>query len=597
MSSRARRWSQLATAVVAVLVVLTGCVQVPTAGPIQKVDRQQGSCQSCVNVQVAPPTAGDPPKQIVEAYLRATSNYQPGYSVARQFLTKAAAERWRPEDGASIYSGKPSENGDRVTLNGTLVGSLAPDRTYTAQNKGLNWDFGLVRENGEWRISRPPKGLMVTEYSFIQFYQAYQVYFIGNDTSLVPQRIYLPTLRSPANVASALLTALLGGPSEWLGPAVDSALPPDPTKSVGSVTITDSIAEVPLSEAVLTLPDQQRSLMAAQIVFTLKQAPGVKGVLITVNKQPYRVLESDPQSLVIPVDAFSRDIDPVPMVSGDQLYAVHGGVLSVVTATNNTAQVKAIEGDLGKGRHVVDSLGVSVNGTDLAVVTQDRTTLRRVLTATGDVTTLKSGLSDLLRPQFTRYGEVWALGRQEGKQKLWLFTADTDIEQPKTEVTPIEVDTPVLDSGEVTAFRISPDGCRIALVRKTGKGSELGLARIIRGEDKVTVDGWRIVDVRETDGTQITRMADVAWLDATELLLLGAATKDGPMGPVRVTGDGSRIAAERGEPLDWRAQELTVLSRPQTTIVVGADGKTWRDDGSSQWLPFLDHVKTIAYPG
>jgi hypothetical protein len=230
-------------------------------------------------------------------------------------------------------------------------------------------------------------------------------------------------------------------------------------------------------------------------------------------------------------------------------------------------------------------------------VTQDRTTLRRVLTATGDVTTLKSGLTDLLRPQFTRYGEVWALGRQEGNQKLWLFTAETDIEQPKTEVTPIEVDTPVLDSGGVTAFRISPDGCRIALVRKTGKGSELGLARIIRGEDKVTVDGWRTVDVRETDGTRITRMADVAWLDATELLLLGAATKDGPMGPVRVTGDGSRIAAERGEPLDWRAQELTVLSRPQTTIVVGADGKTWRDDGSSQWLPFLDHVKTIAYPG
>ena len=39
-----------------------------------------------------------------------------------------------------------------------------------------------------------------------------------------------------------------------------------------------------------------------------------------------------------------------------------------------------------------------------------------------------------------------------------------------------------------------------------------------------------------------------------------------------------------------------MLSRPQTMIVVGADGKTWRDDGN-QWLPFLDNIQTIAYPG
>jgi hypothetical protein len=94
----------------------------------------------------------------------------------------------------------------------------------------------------------------------------------------------------------------------------------------------------------------------------------------------------------------------------------------------------------------------------------------------------------------------------------------------------------------------------------------------------------------------VTQIADVAWLDASELLLLGAATKEAALAPVRVTVDSSRITAESGEPLGWNPQELTVLSRPQTTVVVTVDGKTWRDDGS-QWLPFLDHVKTIAYPG
>ncbi len=130
---------------------------------------------------------------------------------------------------------------------------------------------------------------MVAEYSFTSFYQPYDLYFVGNGSSLVPDPIYLPSLSNPANVASALMKALLNGPSEWLKPAVSSAIPPNTRLSVDSVTITDGIAEVPLSDSVLALPDPQRSLLAAQIVYTLKQVGGVKGVAIKVNQQPYRV--------------------------------------------------------------------------------------------------------------------------------------------------------------------------------------------------------------------------------------------------------------------------------------------------------------------
>jgi hypothetical protein len=64
-----------------------------------------------------------------------------------------------------------------------------------------------------------------------------------------------------------------------------------------------------------------------------------------------------------------------------------------------------------------------------------------------------------------------------------------------------------------------------------------------------------------------------------------------------VAADGSRIASVSDQPPAWDAQELTVLSRPQTTVVVGARGSTWRNSGN-QWLPFLeDNVKTITYPG
>ena len=78
------------------------------------------------------------------------------------------------------------------------------------------------------------------------------------------------------------------------------------------MTITNGIAEVALSDVVLALPDARRSLMAAQIVYTLKQVSGVKGVLITVNQAAAPGAGGDPTSLVIAVDAFSREIEPVP---------------------------------------------------------------------------------------------------------------------------------------------------------------------------------------------------------------------------------------------------------------------------------------------
>ena len=43
-----------------------------------------------------------------------------------------------------------------------------------------------------------------------------------------------------------------------------------------------------------------------------------------------------------------------------------------------------------------------------------------------------------------------------------------------------EVEAPVLDEGEITAFRISPDGARMAMVRTVPGGFELGLAKILR---------------------------------------------------------------------------------------------------------------------
>ncbi len=144
------------------------------------------------------------------------------------------------------------------------------------------------------------------------------------------------------------------------------------------MTITDGIAEVPLSDSVLALPDPQRSLLAAQIVYTLKQAGGVKGVVIKVNQQPYRVPGSDPNSLGDlgrrPFRVTSTRFRSWPANSCTRSTAV--GSVKQVSTTNDSPTMSALPRPLGHGKYPVDALAVSVTNTDLAATTNGRTTLR-----------------------------------------------------------------------------------------------------------------------------------------------------------------------------------------------------------------------------
>jgi hypothetical protein len=575
-----------ASALALLLAVLAGCVSVPTAGPLDKVEGRQPGCQNCVNVEVAAPTPGLDPKQIVEGYLRATSNYQPNYAVAKKFLTKTAAEKWSPEAGAWIYDGAPAADGNKVTLEGRLIGVLDGNRSYTAKDIKLRGvDFGLVKEDGEWRISTPPPGLLVTAYSFSRFYQPYSLYFIGNGNSLVPDPIYLPSLRSQSNIASVLVKALLHGPSPWLKPASTTAIPATAALSGDAVTIEDGIATVPLNDPVMELNDQQRLLMAAQVIYTLREAVGVKGVLFTVNQQPLRVPGGDDTTFEVSADSVPHELDPIPFVAGDQLYAVHKGVLKRLSANSAAPEFHNVETDLGQGRYPIESVAVAAANTDLAVVTNHRTTLRRSPTSAGHSVTLMDDATELLRPQFSRYGELWAVGRSGGRQKMWMITADNKV----------EVAAPgLLGTGRITAFKVSPDGARMALIRDVDGNTQLGLARINR-RGKVTVDGWQPLNLTQTSKPGLRRLQDLSWVDATDLLVLGAASKTTSLQPFRISQDASRITPE-GESTNWDPVELTVLLGSQAAIVIGRDGQSYRDEGN-QWAPYVDKVSTIAYPG
>jgi hypothetical protein len=450
----------------------------------------------------------------------------------------------------------------------------------------LTVSFRLAKEEGEWRIAEPPRGLLVAESSFTRFYSSYTLYFVSNG-HLVPEPIHLPNLLSQANTASALIKALLAGPSDWLRPAVMSAIPPNTELSGDAVTITDGVAHVPLNDPVLRLDDRQRLLMAAQVIHTLRKRVGIRGVLFTVDQQPLQVPGGDKVSFVVPVEAIPSELDPIPFVAGDQLYAVRNGAVQKVRAGSAPPAVEPVAGAFDKARFRVDSMAVSFDNTDLAVVSNDRTALRWGPTESdGKVRTVLSGQDNLLRPQFSRYGELWVIGGAAGKQRMWLISDGS---------RPINVAAPgLLGRGEVTAFRISPDGSRMALIRKLGGSTQLGLARINRG-DKITVDGWLPLDTTQTNRPRLVRLQDVAWIDATELMVLGSASSAFALQTNRISQDASRITGS-GVSTSRNAVDLTVLLRTQTAIVVAKGGQSYRID-AGQWTPFVDKVSAVAYPG
>ena len=577
----------------AVVLLLGGCVSVPTSGRIERLEGQQQSCQNCVTVEVAPPSPGDDPQQIVDGFLRANANYQPTYQVARQYLTRESAQSWKPDAKVTVYEGTTSVADDQVTLKANEVGVVASDRAYSASGKPLTVPFTLVREDGEWRIDQPPAGLLVADYAFAQFYSSYDLYFLANGRPsnqpgalpspvLVPDPIYLPKFRSPDNVASALVKQLLNGPTAWLAPSVTTSIPPGTTLSVDSVTINEGVASVALSDTVLTLPDAQRSLLAAQIVYTLKEAVAIRGVAFTVNQQGFRVPESDPTTLVVPTAAVSTQLDPVTPNAGNQLYVVRAGKVSWVDS--GTGELRPFSGDLGS--EPVRSLAVAVTDTDLAAVTAGGTRLLTTTTAAAGARarTVLSGVDSLARPQFTRFGELWALGRKDGRQQLWRIVGGK-----ATAVT-----APQLEGRDITAFRFSPDGVRIAFVERTATRSQLWVGRVNRG-DRVDIEGLRRLDTTQTILPKLVQMRDVSWLDATHLLVLGSATAKEAAGPFAVSEDASTII-DQGEPLSWDPVDVAVMLRTQSAIVRSSNGQTWRDQGTT-WAPFVGDVQAVAYPG
>ncbi len=559
--SSARRPVRIMAPVLAVLLAvlstvgLAGCVTIPTSGKVEQVEQVGPVQENRSEVVPKPPLPDAAPRLIIEGFLLAMTRYEPNYAVARQFLSTNKQESWRPEDKVTVFTDrKLTTTNTAAVLTATRTGVLGPDGAYTASSGTLTQNFGMVKENGQWRIGDPPDGLLISEDSFTSSFTPFDLYFYDPTfTTLVPDPIYLP---AEGRIEASLVQALLNGPSSWLKPAVTTAFPPKTDLNTNSVPVVNGLAQISLSDPVLALNDEQRSNLVAQLSWTLRQDEGIRGLQITVNSAPFSTRDqvTEENQTFVPIDTGDQKGPVSPQVS-TSLIGLSGANVVTVDDTDLSTTLKPVPGPFGKGAYPVDSLAISSAGQAIAAVTDGRTTLRRGPIANTTPSVLLRGVTELLRPQFTRYDEVWAIGSRDGRQALFMVKNGA--------VVTIQPDW--LADLDVTAFRISPDGSRMAVIARRGTVDVLGLVTITRG-DRLSIGAFRTIQIADAAEAPLTQMVDVGWITSTKVMVLASTGSGAAVEPYGVEQDGSQIQ-RIGSSNDWQATGLATAIDPSATPV------------------------------
>ncbi len=289
--------------------LLTGCAGVPTSGAIhvgRAVAAGGDSSLEGIRVLPAPPQPGMSQRALVGGFLRAAVDPEGNYSAARAFLASGAT--WNTAVGTTTYNQadltltRPGTN--QVQMRAEEVGTISSRGDFVATHRTLVRRFTMVKQAGQWRISRPPAGVLLATADAQRSLELETVYYLNaSGDSLVPD----PILVSPdqPGAATTLIQALLAGPPPPLSGAVMTAVPTG-TRLLGNVPVSaDGVAEVNLSVLLHPITKQTLHRMAAQIVWTLDSVPDVASVQLLV----------DGDALVAPGFPGNRRLGPGPVTT------------------------------------------------------------------------------------------------------------------------------------------------------------------------------------------------------------------------------------------------------------------------------------------
>lgn len=560
----------IAALLCSLLLGVGGCASVPTSGPIEEVP--MSAQPPGIDVAPKPPQAGVTPARLVEGFLQAMADPEGDYAIARQFLTADANERWTPI-GAVVYDGAVSGDAESASIGGMSVGSLDGAGHYTPELATFHHDFAVVKQDDQWRISAPPEGLLLSRYSFERYYSEITVYFMSTTgTHVVPDPIHQPEQSvSPTSVVSALLE----GPSEAISRTVTNALPVTVKLGPEAASIdANGVVTVDLTGLSISLGDDARRRIGAQLLWSLTSIPRVTGLIITRDGVPFTLPDANANGVLELTtqqgyQVLSRAV-PTP-----ELFAIRDGQPGRLNESFD--QLKA-------GATGFADIAVSLDGGTLALIDEARSVLSMGPRAGEMAPVATAGITNLRQPQFV-LGTLWVLGDEaDGSSALLTVERDGRVER---------VAFDELAGATIHAVAVSPTGARVALILSIGERKALGLGTVL-SVTPTRIVGWKELHLIGDQNLRLTDPQAVTWTDETLLALIAKGTGSRSVFTAHVDGSQIEDLSPTGEPT-----MITALARQGGgPIAIRTESEAvWRHDARTRWSRLADAISVIAYGG
>lgn len=561
------RMAVAVAACLCVLVAMSACTGIPRTGSVQPGASAASDNSQGLQFLAQGPLEGDSPTGILMGFVDAATSPANGWGVAREFLTQAFSRAWDPTAQVLVDTGDRTASPAGASVGGqattyeldTMItatvdahGSYGP---VAAHNETLQFTF--AKENGQWRISSAPAGIILAAPTFPQVFSQYPVFFFDQTGSrLVPDVRWFPARDS---TSTRIVNALLAGPASWLSTthAAVSSVPSGAVLVADSVPIQDSVASVNFDLKTVGAKTLSIPRMLAQLSASLAGVTGVRSVRVLFSGTDQGILDVPDTRLAIA--GVSSGAAFVDTAKGFGNLDENGGVVPLATLSSKI--------------HALNPVAVALN---------QSTSLAAVLTPAGSVALvspqtrvrLVDSRSGLIAPVVDVRGFVWSVPAK-APRSIFIATA-TQARVP--------LEAPWSGARTLTGLHVSPDGSRVAATYTTAAGSQLCVASIERSlsgrpirigdcvnpalvTDTISVSGW-------VDATRIALVSLTSTGSRVQLVTVGGLTQDQPIA--------ARIMAVGGP---------TTTLEPQ---LLSDSGSLYQQVSSTRWSVVATGVRCVG---
>jgi len=546
------------------LLALTGCAGIPHGGAVhigRPIPAPGGLDDVDVRVLPAAAQPGLPPTGVVRGFLRAVVNADSNYDIARSYLTKRAASSWHAGAGVTTYDDSGVEIGvaargaatRTLQLRAPRVGVIDARGDFSPRGGRVSATFGVVRQNGEWRIDRLGDGVLLSAFDAQREFRPALVYYLNRaGTTLVPEQVLL---QLTSGSATPLVRALLSGPGAWLAPSVRSAFP-EKTELLGNVPVEhDGTAEVNFTSAVRQASSSQLRALSAQLVWTLRQVSEIKQVRILADGSP---LEVPGVAVDQPAKWWPTFNPAAPPETGVAAYD-HGGHWRTVGGS-----LRGLAASAGG----LTGVAISHDGSTIAGLRLHRHGAALAVGARGRRPTTRLTADTMTAPTFDPSGVAYTVATRDGVRSIETV--------PAAGGRPVHAtaDRSLLDR-PVQELRLARDGERVAAVVGAPGHGHLLVGRVTTSRGGINFGAFRNVlpDAADVRG--------VAWDGGDQIVVTAADAVGGrELVEVDVDGYGTRTVPTSG----LVGQPVDLAAAPGRPLLVVAGLAVWRDNPTGGWL-------------